>query len=1496
MAQFSDWTHETEVAVLDEVAAAQDDSPDRVRPRESSFNHPSEETNVDGHEAPRPESGSSHWDPRPGFAHIDGDVNGPGYNETLVDIVCVPCPGADPVETWARDPLPEGYFGHPGDDLPETTLKELAGASILSPTINRHLPKAAHLWVRQGIRKDVNKARVLLYRHREMIEGLTLDELADDLIEQVWSVREGNQRSRPLFFIAHSIGGLVVESALLKATQSSRYKPFMYNCHGVTFFATPHRGSSYLSMRNLENSIQRLLRLQRPLPQSISNELRLGHKPMLKMHDKFATIAAELKIWSFYETIDSQLSGTGSQNRGTAKEVRFGAPIVSIKSSLVGVRQERVFALDSEHANCASFGLGNTEMMSTYLKELAAAVTKATYLSSQYFHNPLSLKKHVKVEIIGFYDDPDAELESDVRLYFTKLHLQEFLDKGPERCLEERLRRTTLRPRSDPVSPPQLPEASQQSSSGLGILAGVHELGQRFFGTSSNSGSRPRTADSEESAEMRMIWEYIGYDPPLNYRRTLDQFAYPSLRDTWARDDDQMLYKLTKNRASVGDDREILTLTRRQTAGSGWSPTERLTPSSTGLLDEQTQQSDTDEEDLEEVIKDGKVLMVDQLWLWAIDTTTVTTFFSKRESKPKEGPLFQQADLRNSVYNELNGDLTGRCENSLDLAAFIVLHAITVLLDRASHPDLEVFRIFEEAISMLTERMTSSLKRFRMQTFKDTGVGSDSESNRPESIKKRHKRELQEAERENRENTSALMELRDLEDELKSLERLFEQQDGVVKNMKAVFESDDLKHLTRNGRMFLDEALDKLEEYKSQTTEMLKRVDTTRNDYEKLLEMVQRQAQVDEVRWSRLQTELASSQNLSVMTFTTFTVIFLPLSFFTSLFGMNTIEWDAEQGKLPSIRYIGAISLPLSVFLIGAALIAAFSTRVQEYVRIGYKGGKGVVKFAWSGVKKVVPEQKRQKRRDRIDREEKEARKTRIRDRGYDFWATVRRERGIQNANQLLDAEYSWFRNEDSGKEVLRTLKYSLPLELKNTISLISPTTRFCSHPMMHTSPSTTDSTTSAELRKHKRAFSGTTPEPLWRSEAIAPAAPVSQAQVDASCNRTVTPSCIRALYNVPSKLAVSPARGLGVYASQNQVPKFADFALFAQMIDPPSTGVNFSFLSINGGVTSQDQNQFSNAELNFDLQYTAALSNPVPNIVTAVAGDGPIKLELGGSPGDTTEPWLIWLDAMLKLPDDKLPHTITTSFGENEQSLPDGYVQQVCNQFGALGARGVTMFAASGDSGPGNTCVTNDGTNSTRFNAVFPAACPFVTGVGGVRGVAPERASDFSSGSFSDKFARPAYQNQAVPAYLTTTVGNKFQGLFNASGRGFPDVSAQSFNATFVSGGQFGGFQGTSAAAPIWAGMVGMVNAALIQAGKPPMGFINPWLYGAGLQAVNDVTTGASIGCTGTTAFGTQQFPPQFGAKLVPGASWPAAKGWDAVTGLGSPDIGKMLALRMAM
>ena len=130
--------------------------------------------------------------------------------------------------------------------------------------------------------------------------------------------------------------------------------------------------------------------------------------------------------------------------------------------------------------------------------------------------------------------------------------------------------------------------------------------------------------------------------------------------------------------------------------------------------------------------------------------------------------------------------------------------------------------------------MTSSLKRFRMQTFRDVKAdesdSEDPEENTAKAIKKRHRREIEQAERENRENTSALLELRDMEDELTTLWRLFETQSQKIERMRNIYLSDGLKDITHNGRGYLNEALARLEEYKTQTNEMLKRVDTTRKD------------------------------------------------------------------------------------------------------------------------------------------------------------------------------------------------------------------------------------------------------------------------------------------------------------------------------------------------------------------------------------------------------------------------------------------------------------------------------------------------------------------------------------------------------------------------------------------------------------------------------------------------------------------------------------------
>jgi tripeptidyl-peptidase-1 len=101
-------------------------------------------------------------------------------------------------------------------------------------------------------------------------------------------------------------------------------------------------------------------------------------------------------------------------------------------------------------------------------------------------------------------------------------------------------------------------------------------------------------------------------------------------------------------------------------------------------------------------------------------------------------------------------------------------------------------------------------------------------------------------------------------------------------------------------------------------------------------------------------------------------------------------------------------------------------------------------------------------------------------------------------------------------------------------------------------------------------------------------------------------------------------------------------------------------------------------------------------------------------------------------------------------------------------------------------------------------------------------------------------------------------------AGRGYPDISAQGLYFAFAWNGTFSSISGTSASCPLASSVLSLVNDALIADGKPPLGFLNPWLYSKGYKGFTDITGGNTSSC-GTAGF-------------------PVTKGWDPVTGFGSP------------
>ncbi|PQK13970.1 hypothetical protein BB8028_0004g09010 [Beauveria bassiana] len=390
-------------------------------------------------------------------------------------------------------------------------------------------------------------------------------------------------------------------------------------------------------------------------------------------------------------------------------------------------------------------------------------------------------------------------------------------------------------------------------------------------------------------------------------------------------------------------------------------------------------------------------------------------------------------------------------------------------------------------------------------------------------------------------------------------------------------------------------------------------------------------------------------------------------------------------------------------------------------------------------------------------------------------------------------------------------------------------------------------------------------------------------------CEGRVTPACLRKRYqmdNVPS----TPKRTiLGVLGFGGQTAQYADLDLFLRNLDPTRVGSNFTEALLNGG--QNQQGQFPAAEGNLDIQYAVALAGANVDVrFLSVGGrnqDFIPDLDLPKGKKSFTEPYLELVAALAALPSVDLPSVLSISYGVNEQLLSRDYTRHVCDVFGQLATRGVSVLAASGDAGPGQSCQTNDGSGATRFLPAFPASCPYVTAVGATRAVGSlrdETASNFSGGGFSEHFARPAYQDGEVDAYLAKH-GAEWKGLYNPDGRGIPDVAALGHDYQVYSHGKVESADGTSASTPVLAAMVAVLNSLRAQKGKPTMGFLNTWLYKASRFAFDDITTGKTSGCPGTSYAGLD-------SPKVEGAGWPADSGWDAATGLGTPNFARFRRL----
>jgi kumamolisin len=317
--------------------------------------------------------------------------------------------------------------------------------------------------------------------------------------------------------------------------------------------------------------------------------------------------------------------------------------------------------------------------------------------------------------------------------------------------------------------------------------------------------------------------------------------------------------------------------------------------------------------------------------------------------------------------------------------------------------------------------------------------------------------------------------------------------------------------------------------------------------------------------------------------------------------------------------------------------------------------------------------------------------------------------------------------------------------------------------------------------------------------------------------------------------------------------------------------GQCIGLIELGGGYNSADLDSFF-----------SNLGIPAPN-VTAVSVDGAtnsptgdasgpdgeveLDIEVGGAvaPGAQIAAYFApntdqgFIDAVTTAVHDatRKPSIISISWGGPEDSWTEQSRNALNSACQDAATMGVTVLAASGDDG------ASDGSTGGTPTVDFPAASPYVVGCGGTKltisgaAIGSEQAwnelsanEGATGGGVSEVFALPSYQRAAdVPKAPNGFVG-----------RGVPDVAGDADPETgynVVVDGEQTVIGGTSAVAPLWAGLLALINQSL----GTNVGYVNPLLYAAKAEATfHDVTKGSN-------------------------GDYSAGPGWDACTGLGTPD-----------
>ncbi|KAL2823400.1 amidase signature domain-containing protein [Aspergillus cavernicola] len=384
----------------------------------------------------------------------------------------------------------------------------------------------------------------------------------------------------------------------------------------------------------------------------------------------------------------------------------------------------------------------------------------------------------------------------------------------------------------------------------------------------------------------------------LHIRRTLDQFFYPNI-DTQSRDQDQVVY-------------------RYQTQGS-------RTP-------------------------EPKIFMVDQLWVWILGPSLIVTSFPQRWDQPKNDPL----NVLDGIIEDINSKTREPVRSIFDLA-IIITNRCSGVFDRhrLGDDEYQFLDMFESSIGIATDRETLLFNQFN----RASAQASDwLKNHRKLSRFARHKEEQDVAKNLDKEDkkkknggghddeplfvdnlldigqeTDLLSEAKDIRDELNMIRTVLEHQKHVLFDFQ-----EAVCDIYNNEQRSQHEVKKRFKEQQRTIDMHLKDIDRMDKQAERiyssitdLLDLKQKHANAFEARFARDQAAGTTRQGKILMVFTIVTIVFLPLSFITSIFTINMPEFE-NRLDLPYVaKYTFGIGFGISIPLI---LLALASRRVREWV------------------------------------------------------------------------------------------------------------------------------------------------------------------------------------------------------------------------------------------------------------------------------------------------------------------------------------------------------------------------------------------------------------------------------------------------------------------------------------------------------------------------------------------------------------------------------------